>query len=203
MESCASPTPTVTKGLFTNCGKASLSWVQNTLPWCLERRLIHGKIWSELSRQFTSVLGSSSSVGRWHVELSFRTMTQLSSQFSTVHRQHLELLLLVLMSLPCKIWVLVCFLTLPMLYWSRRYFLLETHTCKEFWIFIIRARSWYYHRYCASRTLYSLALDGHAPKFLRKCTKKGVPIWCFCITMIFPFLSFLAVGTSSAQVITW
>lgn len=57
--------------------------------------------------------------------------------------------------------------------------------------------------YCASRTLYSLSLDGHAPKFLRKCTKKGVPIWCFCVTMIFPFLSFLAVGSSSGQVITW
>lgn len=57
--------------------------------------------------------------------------------------------------------------------------------------------------YCASRTLYSLSLDGHAPKFLRKCTKKGVPIWCFCVTMIFPFLSFLAVGSSSSQVITW
>ncbi|KUJ22442.1 amino acid transporter-like protein [Mollisia scopiformis] len=57
--------------------------------------------------------------------------------------------------------------------------------------------------YCASRTLYSLSLDGHAPRFLQKCTKKGVPIWCFCVTMIFPFLSFLAVGTSSAQVITW
>jgi len=59
------------------------------------------------------------------------------------------------------------------------------------------------NRYCASRTLYSLSLDGHAPKFLRKTTKKGVPIWCFCITMIFPFLSFLAIGTSSGQVITW
>ena len=58
-------------------------------------------------------------------------------------------------------------------------------------------------RYCASRTLYSLSLDGHAPKFLRKTTAKGVPIWCICITMIFPFLSFLAVGTSSGQVITW
>ncbi|TVY28934.1 General amino acid permease [Lachnellula hyalina] len=57
--------------------------------------------------------------------------------------------------------------------------------------------------FCASRTLYSLSLDGHAPKFLRKCTKNGVPIWCFCITMIFPFLSFLSIGSSSAQVITW
>jgi len=57
--------------------------------------------------------------------------------------------------------------------------------------------------FCASRTLYSLSLDGHAPQFLRKCTKNGVPIWCFCITMIFPFLSFLSIGSSSAQVITW
>ncbi|TGO35867.1 hypothetical protein BHYA_0143g00090 [Botrytis hyacinthi] len=57
--------------------------------------------------------------------------------------------------------------------------------------------------YCACRTLYSLSLDGHAPRFLRKCTKSGVPIYCFCVTMIFPFLSFLAVGNSSAQVITW
>ncbi|KAL3423742.1 amino acid permease [Phlyctema vagabunda] len=57
--------------------------------------------------------------------------------------------------------------------------------------------------YAASRTLYSLSLDGHAPRFLRKTTKKGVPIYCFCVTMIFPFLSFLAVGSGSGQVITW
>ncbi|PQE03365.1 general amino acid permease agp2 protein [Rutstroemia sp. NJR-2017a BBW] len=57
--------------------------------------------------------------------------------------------------------------------------------------------------YCACRTLYGLSLDGHAPRFLRKCTRQGVPIYCFCITMIFPFLSFLAVGSSSGQVITW
>ncbi|KAM3070855.1 hypothetical protein ACMFMG_009773 [Clarireedia jacksonii] len=57
--------------------------------------------------------------------------------------------------------------------------------------------------YCATRTLYGLSLDGHAPRFLRKCTRRGVPIYCFAITMIFPFLSFLAVGSSSGQVITW
>ncbi|QSZ29196.1 hypothetical protein DSL72_003707 [Monilinia vaccinii-corymbosi] len=57
--------------------------------------------------------------------------------------------------------------------------------------------------YCACRTLYGLSLDGHAPQFLRKCTKSGIPIYCFGITMIFPFLSFLALGSSSAQVITW
>jgi len=57
--------------------------------------------------------------------------------------------------------------------------------------------------YAASRTLYTLALDGHAPKVLRKCTKSGIPIWCFCITMLFPFLSLLQLGSGSAQVITW
>jgi amino acid transporter len=31
--------------------------------------------------------------------------------------------------------------------------------------------------YRASRTLYSLALDGHAPRFLRKCTKTGVRLY--------------------------
>ncbi|OAG41603.1 hypothetical protein AYO21_04067 [Fonsecaea monophora] len=57
--------------------------------------------------------------------------------------------------------------------------------------------------YCASRTLYGLSLDGHAPKFLQKCTKAGVPIYCFFVTMLFPLLSLLTLGTSSTQVITW
>ncbi|RFU26326.1 hypothetical protein B7463_g10019, partial [Scytalidium lignicola] len=57
--------------------------------------------------------------------------------------------------------------------------------------------------YCASRTLHGLALDGHAPRFLQYCTKAGVPIWCFCVTMIFPLLGFLSVGSSSTVAITW
>ncbi|KAI9745546.1 MAG: hypothetical protein M1818_001080 [Claussenomyces sp. TS43310] len=57
--------------------------------------------------------------------------------------------------------------------------------------------------YVASRTLYSLSLVGHAPKVLRHCTKKGVPIYCFCIVMLFPLLSFLQVSSGSAQVIKW
>lgn len=57
--------------------------------------------------------------------------------------------------------------------------------------------------YCASRTLHALSIEGHAPKFLRKVTKKGVPIWCFCITMIFPMLSFLSLQSSAGEVITW
>ncbi|KAL4908873.1 hypothetical protein BDW74DRAFT_174101 [Aspergillus multicolor] len=57
--------------------------------------------------------------------------------------------------------------------------------------------------YCATRTLHSLALEGRAPSFLRHCTKNGVPIYCFCMVMVFPLLSFLQVSSSSAQVITW
>lgn len=57
--------------------------------------------------------------------------------------------------------------------------------------------------YCATRTLYGLALEGQAPRFLRKCTKSGIPIYCFCVTMIFPLLSFLQLGNGSSQVITW
>ncbi|EXJ55940.1 hypothetical protein A1O7_08871 [Cladophialophora yegresii CBS 114405] len=57
--------------------------------------------------------------------------------------------------------------------------------------------------YCASRTLYGLSLDGHAPRFLQRCTKAGVPIYCFCITMFFPLLSLLALSEGSTQVITW
>lgn len=59
------------------------------------------------------------------------------------------------------------------------------------------------YTYCATRTLYGLSLEGRAPKFLRKCTRNGIPIFCFCIVMCFPFLSFLQVSSGSAQVLTW
>ncbi|KXT09208.1 hypothetical protein AC579_3498 [Pseudocercospora musae] len=57
--------------------------------------------------------------------------------------------------------------------------------------------------YCATRTLYSLSLDGHAPKFFRKLTRWGVPIYCFGLTMIFPLLSLLTLGNSAGQVVNW
>ncbi|KAF9889817.1 hypothetical protein FE257_006907 [Aspergillus nanangensis] len=57
--------------------------------------------------------------------------------------------------------------------------------------------------YAAIRSLHGLAVDGKAPRFLRKCTKQGVPIYCVGITMLFPFLSFLQLSNSSAQVLTW
>ncbi|TQN68430.1 General amino acid permease AGP2 [Colletotrichum shisoi] len=59
------------------------------------------------------------------------------------------------------------------------------------------------YTYCATRSLYSLALDGRAPALLRKTTKNGVPIYCFAVTMIFPMLSFLQCGSGSATVLSW
>ena len=56
--------------------------------------------------------------------------------------------------------------------------------------------------YCGMRTLYGMALEGRAPAFLKKCTKKGIPIYCFAITMLFPLLSFLQVSNNAAQVVT-
>lgn len=59
------------------------------------------------------------------------------------------------------------------------------------------------YTYCATRSLYGLALEGRAPSFLRKCWSNGVPIYCFAIVMCFPLLSFLQVGNGSAMVLDW
>ena len=59
------------------------------------------------------------------------------------------------------------------------------------------------YTYCATRSLYGLALESRAPKFLRQCTKNGVPIWCFLIVMCFPALSFLQLSNGSSKVLTW
>lgn len=57
--------------------------------------------------------------------------------------------------------------------------------------------------YMATRSLYSLSLQNHAPKFLQATTASGIPYNCFAITMMFPFLSFLQVSSSSAQAMKW
>ncbi|KAK5169383.1 uncharacterized protein LTR77_005358 [Saxophila tyrrhenica] len=59
------------------------------------------------------------------------------------------------------------------------------------------------YTYCSTRGLYGLALEGRAPKFLRYCTKGGVPVYCFLITMIFPCLAFLQLGSGSVVVLNW
>ncbi|KAH7169981.1 amino acid permease/ SLC12A domain-containing protein [Dactylonectria macrodidyma] len=59
------------------------------------------------------------------------------------------------------------------------------------------------YTYCGTRSLYGLALEGQAPKFLTKCTKSGVPIYCLGVIMLFPCLAFLNVSSSTATVLTW
>lgn len=59
------------------------------------------------------------------------------------------------------------------------------------------------YTFASMRSLHAMACQGHAPKFLQKCTKRGVPIYCFAVTMIFPLLSFLQLGNSSSEVLTW
>jgi amino acid transporter len=57
--------------------------------------------------------------------------------------------------------------------------------------------------YCASRSLYGLALEGKAPRILRKCTKNGVPIYCVAIVLMIALLSFLQVSNGAAVVLNW
>ncbi|PKS13133.1 hypothetical protein jhhlp_000475 [Lomentospora prolificans] len=57
--------------------------------------------------------------------------------------------------------------------------------------------------YCGSRSLYGLALEGKAPKFLLKCTSNGVPIYCVLAVLAFGMLAFLQLSSSSAVVLSW
>ena len=56
--------------------------------------------------------------------------------------------------------------------------------------------------YCASRSLYGLALEGRAPRFLTKCYG-GNPLYCFAIVLCFSFLSFLSLSDGSEVVLNW
>ncbi|CAI7582211.1 unnamed protein product [Penicillium pancosmium] len=57
--------------------------------------------------------------------------------------------------------------------------------------------------YSSSRTLYSLARDGQAPKFLLKCTKSGIPINCVFTVTLLSCITFLVADTSSVTVFFW
>ncbi|KAL4921107.1 amino acid permease/ SLC12A domain-containing protein [Aspergillus aurantiobrunneus] len=57
--------------------------------------------------------------------------------------------------------------------------------------------------YCASRTLFGLALDGKAPRFFTKCTKAGVPIYCVGAVLLIALISFLQVSNSASVVLDW
>jgi len=57
--------------------------------------------------------------------------------------------------------------------------------------------------FAASRILYGLALRGHAPVFLAKCTRGGLPVVAVLFTSLFTFLAFLSVSKTASQVFNW
>ena len=57
--------------------------------------------------------------------------------------------------------------------------------------------------YCASRSLFGLALEGKAPRIFTRCTKNGVPVYCVALVLAISLLSFLQVSNSSAVVLQW
>lgn len=57
--------------------------------------------------------------------------------------------------------------------------------------------------YLASRSLYSMALEGNAPRIFKRCTSKGVPIYAVGVSSLFCLLAYLNVSSSSANVFDW
>ncbi|PVH79029.1 proline permease [Cadophora sp. DSE1049] len=57
--------------------------------------------------------------------------------------------------------------------------------------------------YAASRTLYSLALDGQAPQIFKKCSKAGVPLYTVAVPSLIGCLAFMVASSSSVTVFGW
>ncbi|KAL0250197.1 hypothetical protein I308_103505 [Cryptococcus tetragattii IND107] len=53
--------------------------------------------------------------------------------------------------------------------------------------------------YAASRTLYALALERQLPRIFRRCTKRGLPIWCVAVTALFGGFAYLNTGGAAAE----
>ncbi|WVW79256.1 hypothetical protein I302_101223 [Kwoniella bestiolae CBS 10118] len=57
--------------------------------------------------------------------------------------------------------------------------------------------------FAASRTLYLLGLEGHAPRIVTRTNKYGLPYVCVLVTLALGCLSFMALGSGSATVLSW
>jgi len=57
--------------------------------------------------------------------------------------------------------------------------------------------------YTGSRYMYALAQNRQAPRFLLKCSKSGVPIWCVLITASISLLTYMSASAGSSTVFTW
>lgn len=54
-----------------------------------------------------------------------------------------------------------------------------------------------------TRTLYGLAIKGHAPKIFLRTTKWGVPYMCVLLQVAFSFLAYMCVSNSALTVFWW
>jgi amino acid transporter len=57
--------------------------------------------------------------------------------------------------------------------------------------------------YSGSRYMFALAQNGQAPKFLLKCSKTGVPLYCVLITASISLLTYMSVSTGANTVFLW
>ncbi|KAL8733539.1 MAG: hypothetical protein Q9181_003538 [Wetmoreana brouardii] len=57
--------------------------------------------------------------------------------------------------------------------------------------------------FAGSRSLYSLAMTGQAPKIFRTCNRHGVPYLCVAVTSLLACLVYLSVSSGSANVFQW
>lgn len=57
--------------------------------------------------------------------------------------------------------------------------------------------------YLASRSLYSLSLDGNAPKIFTRCTKSGIPYYAVMASAAWSPLAYLNVSSGGATVFNW
>lgn len=57
--------------------------------------------------------------------------------------------------------------------------------------------------YLASRTLYSMALAGNAPKIFTRCSKSGVPYYALAASASFSLLSYLNLSSTGSTVFSW
>lgn len=54
-----------------------------------------------------------------------------------------------------------------------------------------------------TRTLYGLAVKGHAPKIFLRTTKWGIPYMCVALQVLFSLLSYMCVSNSAMDVFWW
>lgn len=57
--------------------------------------------------------------------------------------------------------------------------------------------------YVASRSLYSLAIDGKAPKIFAKTNRWGIPYYALSLSVLFCLLAYMTVSSGSAQVFSY